>query len=52
MSVIIEEGLTVYRLDEQFTIETVLDFDIFQATRNSDGKLFTLKRKDITFNPP
>lgn len=52
MSVIVEEGLTVYRLDEQFTIETVLDFDIFQATRDSDGKLFTLKRKDITFSPP
>jgi len=52
MSVRLEPGTTVYRLDEQFTVETVLDFDIFQASRDSDGKLFTLKRKDITFSPP
>lgn len=52
MSVKIEPGVIVYCLDETFEIEKVIDFDTIQVSRKRDGKLFTLKIKDVSFHPP
>lgn len=47
-----EPGVTVYRLDEQYTITEILDFYSLLVTRDSDGKIFTLKLSEVTFTPP
>ncbi len=52
MSVKIEPGIIVYSLDETFEVEKVIDFDTIQVSRKRDGKLFTLKIKDVSFHPP